>query len=359
MGTHKGWRVFLDRGAWVGAAWDSSAVPKPRYRRKRWNTEGEAKAWAKAQHIAYEFKADSLSKVTTKSLVADYVGFLRDVRKRSPSHIRNVQRALDGLAGAVHDITDSRARALTEQWLAAIDVSARTKGQYLVAAKSMCKWAVQREMIPKNPLLIAETEKPAEYLKPQFTTAELRTIARAWRDPYHLRACLMAYAGLRSDEAAFLRWVDVDLESRVLTVSLSSGANVKRNKERLVSIQSELATILSALRPTDALGSIASREDTNDRRAFGKFLGRLGLAANGRSPHSLRHSYAVLQTATGTPSLTLKGLMGHSSMVTTSIYSQQATAYLHDVRDWRRGEFELLTGWAEDRTKRPSGDSEV
>lgn len=351
MGNHKGWRVYRHRNSWAGAAWDANAEPKPRYRTQHFRTETEAKVWAKGQHMAYAVGNDSASKVGTRQLADAYLDFLTTIRKRTASHVANVKRAVDGLAAAVPDITDPRARSHAERWLAQLTVSASTKKQFLVACKSMCTWAVRRDMLPRNPLAIAETERPPQFLKPQFSATELRTIARAWEDPYHLQACLMAYAGLRSDEALHLRWSDVDLPSRVLVVSLASGARVKRNKERLVSVQGELAAILTALRPQEASGSIATPSDSNNRRSFSKFLGRLGIDENRRSPHSLRHSYAVLQTATGTPSLTLKGLMGHSSMGTTAIYSQQATAYLHEVREWRRGEFELLSGWTSPRLK--------
>lgn len=79
---------------------------------------------------------------------------------------------------------------------------------------------------------------------------------------------------------------------------------------------------------------------------FHYFLKRVGLPIAGRSPHSLRHSYAGLMTATGMPSQLLRAYLGHSSEQTTSGYTKLATRYVNAVTTWERGQPELLAGWS-------------
>lgn len=60
-----------------------------------------------------------------------------------------------------------------------------------------------------------------------------------------------------------------------------------------------------------------------------------------RTPHSCRHTYAGLMTATGVPGALLGAYLGHSSADTTAIYTKLAGRYAQAVGAWGRGEFRL------------------
>lgn len=85
-----------------------------------------------------------------------------------------------------------------------------------------------------------------------------------------------------------------------------------------------------------AIRGIDRTQHGRDLRAFCR---RLGIDPAGRSPHSLRHSYAGLMTATGVRSLVLADWMGHESTATTKGYSTMATRYLAPCRGWPMGRF--------------------
>lgn len=71
------------------------------------------------------------------------------------------------------------------------------------------------------------------------------------------------------------------------------------------------------------------------------FTARQGIAIGERSPHSLRHTYAGLMTATGVPSIMLAAWMGHVSMATTAGYAQMAMRFHVVAQAWPRGQFRL------------------
>lgn len=136
------------------------------------------------------------------------------------------------------------------------------------------------------------------------------------------------FAGLRSNE---LRMLDVeDLDFDEMTILVRFG---KRSKQRLMPLHTEAATAL-----------ITYLED-RDRRSGPVFLNRFGNRLSNRSlrtivkdlaiqavihkdlhPHALRHSFAVALLEADTDLETIRDLLGHKDIKTTSIYLHCSTA---------------------------------
>lgn len=76
-------------------------------------------------------------------------------------------------------------------------------------------------------------------------------------------------------------------------------------------------------------------------RDFRRFLKRATIPLDGRTPHSCRHTYAGLMTATGVPSILLATYLGHAATATTAGYSSMAAQYVTQVEGWARGQFRL------------------
>jgi len=106
-----------------------------------------------------------------------------------------------------------------------------------------------------------------------------------------------------------------------------------------VPLQPELAGVIGrAGAPGDLVAPVDARVDS---RRFARFLARCGIPAAGRTPHSCRHTYAGLMTATGVPGALLGAYLGHSSADTTAIYTKLAGRYAQAVGAWQRGAFQL------------------
>jgi integrase/recombinase XerD len=139
--------------------------------------------------------------------------------------------------------------------------------------------------------------------------------------------------GLRLDELLHLRVTDIDSARMVIHVRHGKGA-----KDRLVPLSLRLLQELRGYwlqyRPRTWLFPGKKPDGTmtgsNVQRHLTRVLKRVGLTKH-CSMHTLRHSYATHLLEAGVDVLTLKALMGHSSLQTTARYLHISTHRLHQT----------------------------
>lgn len=178
-----------------------------------------------------------------------------------------------------------------------------------------------------------------------FLTDEeaMRLLAASRGTKYHGMILAALRTGMRRSELLGLRWEDVDLERRIITVRraivLGRESSPKSNRERRIPITDDLAKELAA----------------NERRWELVFAG-----ANGepRSPHTsrhalhaackkarlrrvgwhvLRHTFASQLAMKGAPLPAIQSLLGHASIQMTMRYSHITPATLREAIDLLRG----------------------
>jgi integrase/recombinase XerD len=170
----------------------------------------------------------------------------------------------------------------------------------------------------KRPKTLPSVLSPAEVLR-------LLDAAEPGRDRVLVQ---VAYScGLRLSELIHLRVADIDSARMVIHVRQGKGA-----KDRLVPLSLRLLEELRAYwrmhRPSTWLfpGQKPDRSITNSnvQRRFGRVVKQVGLSKP-CSMHTLRHSYATHLLEAGVDLLTLKALMGHTSLQTTARYLHVST----------------------------------
>jgi integrase/recombinase XerD len=139
--------------------------------------------------------------------------------------------------------------------------------------------------------------------------------------------------GLRLSELIHLRVGDIDSARMVIHVRQGKGA-----KDRLVPLSGRLLEALRAywrryrpatwLFPGDKPGQPIS--GSNMQRRFGQLVKRVGLTKH-CSLHTLRHSYATHLLEAGVDLLTLKLLLGHKTLETTTRYLHVSTQRLQQT----------------------------
>lgn len=153
------------------------------------------------------------------------------------------------------------------------------------------------------------------------------------RDRLMLR--MLYETGMRRAELVGLRERSVDLDA--LTIKVLG----KRNKERIIPIESELARNISQY-------LTLKHQEWDDREWL--FLGRKGhqitandvyltvrrymtllSTADRKSPHVFRHSFATHMLDNGADLRAIQELLGHESLLTTELYTHMSLEHLKDV----------------------------
>ena len=125
--------------------------------------------------------------------------------------------------------------------------SVRLSLSFLAAVYS---WAVKQNIVVKNPFVGVErptTQPSIDYLSRDEVAALLRTASEQAAPGNHAHqqmaccASLALYTGLRKGELLGLRWQDLDLESRRLTVARSFKSSPKSGKVRHLRLPSNVS----------------------------------------------------------------------------------------------------------------------
>lgn len=343
MGEHKGWYIRTDKKTGKTRAMVSIAGTG-KHRSKSFKLPADARAWARTQAAAAAGGRPTAALLVGKALVADirdgYEASMK-ARGRSEAHLKNVGRTIDTLGDIAPDLAAAGAGLAIERWLDGLEGSPTTRNRKLTEVRALVRWAMKRDLIDRDPTRSIEKAQGNRKLKAQFTISELvQLLALPTPDEnYRRRFAVMLYAGLRADEAAGLGWSVIDVPGRAIHVKKVPGRRLKRNKERIVPLQPELIQVLGPAGdgPVTAVG-----DRWNERRAFDRYLEACGIPKAGRSPHSCRHTYAALMTATHVSSFLLAEWMGHGSTGTTAGYAKLASRHQFGVIGWKPGEFRLL-----------------
>jgi len=136
------------------------------------------------------------------------------------------------------------------------------------------------------------------------------------------------HTGMRKKKILGLRWRDVDLENRKITILRS-----KNNESQIIPINNTLYAILKALpkRPdTEYVFSNGNGKPFgNVRRSFDKALEKAGI--KDFVFHDLRHTFASHLVMSGCNLRTVQQLMGHKDITMTVRYSHLSRAHLEEA----------------------------
>jgi integrase len=149
--------------------------------------------------------------------------------------------------------------------LQASGLAPRTVNLVLALVRALLRFAVANGHIAASPtdrlgrgklMLPIEKTKMAPPIQHPEDVGRLLAVIREIGDEsnrvdLHPFFALLAYTGLRRGEALGLRWSDVDLDRRLITVRRSYDGQTKSSKHRTVPIPAALLTTLKAYRLAD------------------------------------------------------------------------------------------------------------
>ena len=221
----------------------------------------------------------------------------------------------------------------------------RSVNRKIASVRSYCKFLCREEILETNPCAIVQNVKTPKRL-PVFLRADEVNVMlddadypdtyEGVRDKTIIQ--LFYLSGMRLSELINMTDNQIDFGNRFLLV------NGKRSKQRIIPFTKVLYFILN---------SYLERRNSE----FGSWAvgGRLFLTAKGeplypklvydlvhrhiemvstvsqKSPHVLRHTFATVLLNNGADLMSIKELLGHSSLTATQIYAHSDFAHLNKV----------------------------
>ena len=220
--------------------------------------------------------------------------------------------------------------------------------------KIFFKYCLKADILVKNPLLAVELPKIAMQTKSTNTAlsdADIeKLVAVCKKDIKHFPFVFACFTGLRSGELLALTYKDIDFKNAMITVNKSvkyltvdgkykpllSEAKTVASIRRIPimeEIQELLRVHINELRKDTNVISFTGdfllfpsaagtyREQNNFLQAYQRLCNSLGIE-EGRTIHSLRHTFCTILARQGVSLLDASRLMGHSNInITARIYS--------------------------------------
>jgi len=223
-------------------------------------------------------------------------------------------------------------------------LSGHTVNGYLRALRAFWSWAQREEFVDENPFSEIKIPKAPKKVMPTFTQEELRRLMAAidTRTALGHRDYTMIITfldtGMRCSELTGLNVDDVNREARLLKVR-GKGA-----KERMVpfgkKVQHALWKYLTFYRPEPLMSRYENVFLTKDGKPLTKervegiveYYGRKASITGVRiSPHTFRHTFAVMFLRNGGDVFSLQRIMGHSTLDVLRIYVNMAQADIQEA----------------------------
>ena len=207
--------------------------------------------------------------------------------------------------------------------LAALHLAPNSIRRALYALASFFGYLVDIEVILRNPVVGIQAPKLRRSLPRVLTTEQCQQLLSACEtSTEQLVIGVLLLAGLRRGEALSLDVGDIGVDVKELRTC------GKGRRERVVPVSPALGSIIGRYlseRHSDDPALVVNQTGrrmglSSFSRLFKRVLTRAGIADCGFSPHSLRHNFASHLVRAGVDIVTVRDLLGHSSIATTSIY---------------------------------------
>lgn len=274
----------------------------------------------------------------------DFKSFLeRDLKTKTPKidldfRLKDFTESIE-----LHSIDKRTLRAFLAK-LSAEKKNKRTIVRRLSSLRSFFKYAFSQKLIPHNPAEDLETPKLDKKIPTSLTYDH---VLRLFEQPdtttylgFRDRAIIELFysSGLRVSELVSLNRSDFDPKN--LLVKLKG----KGRKERIIPITKNAAEWIQKLldhpeRHQEVNGHLAEKDHEaifinklgtrltprSVDRNFDRYLTESGLAGK-VTPHTIRHTIATHWLENGMDLKTIQVILGHSSLSTTTIYTQVSTS---------------------------------
>ncbi|MBL8633364.1 MAG: site-specific integrase [Myxococcales bacterium] len=273
---------------------------------------------------------------------------IKDIDRYRYGARMSLNRVVPLLKGRADQVTSgdvAKAREVLRRGCA--PATARLSLNYLATVFS---WAVKEKLLEKSPCVGVErpqAEGSLDFLSKEEIRRLLDAVDAAAALDGAGRMLRVAvqfalYTGMRKGELLGLRWIDLDLETRRLTVARSYKRAPKGNKPRHLRLPALLIPLLHEWKkecPRSSDGVLLPAGKQGGAMSGQAMLGlpkvwrAAGLREVAHPFHILRHSFASHYVMAGGNILALQKILGHASIEMTLVYAHLAPDFLEGELD--------------------------
>lgn len=199
---------------------------------------------------------------------------------------------------------------------------------YMRTLKAAFNIALEWGYITNNPFQKVKFKK-GQNKKPIFITRdELQLVLEKTQSEGMKNIFIFAFnTGCRLGEIINLRWKNIDLKNSTITIG-DELFTTKNEKQRIIPISTELMKTFTKRKKLNLTSNHYVFGKSKNFPFRGEYVSRNFKKASREAKlkeevhfHTLRHSFASNLAIRGVPIIIIKELLGHSSIVTTEIYS--------------------------------------
>ena len=275
--------------------------------------------------------------IGVEETIEEYLTFLQ-VEGRAEKTVQDYRRILTCLAEMAKEknrtkLTQVDLRFVDQYRKARHDAGRLGKTIYkeTVVIRQLINFALQRDLLAKDPLKGLRNPKPKARSQPCWSAEEVERILEAADEPRKSIFSVFADTGMRFGELQWLTWEDVDLDDAWIFIRSKPGWKTKTGESRSIPMTERVREILLQQPRTfrwvfTAVPSAKYPEGGNQiserrlLRSLKRLLKRLGMPLEGKL-HTFRHAFVSTALARGIPPTTVRALVGHLSAKTMDDYA--------------------------------------
>jgi integrase/recombinase XerC len=281
-----------------------------------------------------------------------FVAYLQLEKKYSPHTVTAYLKDLEdfnGFASAEFQYAEIVGvnYSVVRSWIVSLvdsGISNRSVNRKISSLKTYYKFLLKTGQIEINPLAKHKALKTSKKIQVPFSEKEIGNVMEMFGEENDFEGLrnrliveLFYSTGIRRAELINIKVTDVSFAQKTLKVL------GKRNKERIVPLlPTVLQSINDYLQQRTELGSIKDTDalfltqkgvkiyETLVYRIINSYFSKASEKVK-KSPHILRHSFATHLLNEGADINSVKELLGHSSLASTQVYTQNSIAKLKEV----------------------------
>lgn len=279
------------------------------------------------------------------SYICDYISYIEIEKGLSKNTVLAYERDLN----AFFDFLETQKESINLDEIRRKDFSNYTKFlskkelnpstivRKIASIKGFFKFLCHRRDIKTNPAISISSPKLPKKLPRVLTIAEIEKILKSNLTSFELAIIELLYsAGIRVSELTRLELKNLDLSQRIIKVF------GKGSKERIVPINKKCVNVLNSYLKRREIIALKFESEPYlfldekgkriTRQKVYQIIKKQGELINKKiSPHTIRHSFATHLLERGADLRVVQELLGHSSIVTTQLYTHISKKTLREV----------------------------